>query len=79
MSQRPGLLTTVQIPVDPGPNPWEELGLPDVRSQDPFVTAEVREHWPYFATREQAVIALQDAYDQALDRINGWFKEHQSE
>lgn len=79
MSQRPGVLTTARVSVDKGPNPWEGDGLPDIRSQVPFVTAEVRAHWPYFATREQAVAALQDAYGQALDQINEWFKEHQSE
>lgn len=71
MSQRPGILATTRSP-SPKP-PWTDPSVPDPRSQVPAITFEVRGHWPFWASRDDAIGALNAVYSQALGDINERF------
>jgi hypothetical protein len=60
MSQRPGILTT---------HKEAHPSLPSPNSHAPWITAEVRLHWPLGTLQDNAQHALLMAYLKASDQI----------
>jgi hypothetical protein len=60
MSSRPGILVTHKV---------DQPSLPAPNSHAPYITAEVRVHWPLGTRQDNAQHALLMAYLQASDAI----------
>lgn len=61
MSGRPGIVASAYVPADGGESP---------NAFKPFVSAEIRCHWPPLATDEQIRQAIDDAMHDALRQIS---------
>lgn len=60
MSARPGIIASAYVPADGGESP---------NAFKPFVTAEIRCHWPQLATDHEIGKALDDAMHDAFRQI----------
>lgn len=66
MGKREGVIGSVHTPADGGVSPNARL---------PYITAELRVHWPPLATEAQIMDAIHAAVDQAVAKVlaNGHF------
>ena len=66
MSGRPGIVASAYVPADGGESP---------NRFKPFVSAEIRCHWPPKATNRQIVEAMERAMEDAARQIRELRKE----
>lgn len=74
MSSRPGLIVSTRTPADgTGAVMGTTSGYSD-HAYAPFVTAEIRMHWPPRATREECLDTLNRAVEEAMDKFDALYK-----